>query len=239
MLPQKINIAICDDKPEQTEYLKMLVSAWANENNTDITVGMFNSAENFKSAWSKNAKFNVLLLDIQMSGQNGVELAKEIRKSDEKMSIIFITGYADYISEGYDVSALHYLIKPIDADRFYLILNKAKKSIKKSNTAIFLPEINTRVLTDDIMCIESFDHILEIKTTDEKLAVKIPMYELEAQLGEDFIKCHRGCIVNLKYIKKITRTEVILDSGEILPLSRRLYKEVNRAVIKYFTEIKK
>jgi DNA-binding LytR/AlgR family response regulator len=123
----EIKIAICDDEHRQTEYIKMLVSAWADENNIKISVDMFESAESFKAAWSEEQTFDILLLDIEMGGQNGIELAREIRRSDAKLIIIFITGFTDYMPEGYDVSALHYLVKPVKEDKLFPSLKDRKK----------------------------------------------------------------------------------------------------------------
>jgi DNA-binding LytR/AlgR family response regulator len=235
-----IKIAVCDDCHEQAEYIKMLVDKWVNENNIETTVEMFENAENFKyawSAWNENKSFDILLLDIQMDGQNGVELAKELRKTDEKLIIIFITALSEFIQEGYDVSALHYFLKPVNTEKLYAALDKALKALtKNNNNAVFLSADNgvIKVLPDDVIYIESFDHFLEVTTVQEKLTVKMPLYELERSLGGNFIRCHRCYIVNLKYIKKIARTEITLDSNEKIPLSRRLYTDVNRAVIKHF-----
>jgi len=237
----EINIAVCDDCHQQTEYMKMLVNKWANEKNIKITVDMFESAENFKSDWNENKASDILLLDIQMSGQNGVELARDLRRTDENLIIIFITAFTDFISDGYEVSALHYLVKPIQERKLFETLDKAVKSLAKNNSAVFLSadDGDIKVLLDDIIYIESFDHFLEITTIHGKLTVKMPLYELERNLGGNFIRCHRCYIVNMKYIKKITRTEITLDSNEAIPLSRRLYTDMNRAMIKHFTEGKK
>jgi DNA-binding LytR/AlgR family response regulator len=154
--------------------------------------------------------------------------------------IVFITAIPDYISEGYDVSALHYLVKPLNTDKLYAVLDRALKSLMKSNNAIFLPVENEngtmRVLTDDIIYIESFNNYMEINIPGEKLTVKMPMYELENKLGGNFIRCHRSYVVNIKHIKKIVKTEITLESNKIIPLSRRLYGDVNKAMIKYFKE---
>ena len=237
----EIKITVCDDERHQAEYIKMLVSKWAEDNNVKINIFMFDSAENFKAAWSENKTYDILLLDIQMGAQNGVELAKEIRQSDEKIIIVFITALSNFIQEGYEVSALHYLIKPVNTEKLYAVLDKALKSLTKNNSAVFLSadKGDIKVLLDDLIYIESFDHFLEITTVQEKLTVKMPLYELENNLGSNFIRCHRCYIVNLKYIKKITRTKIILDSNETLPLSRRLYADVNKAMIKHFMEAKR
>jgi DNA-binding LytR/AlgR family response regulator len=236
----KIKIAVCDDEHEQAEYIKMLVNKWAGEQNIEISIEMFGSAENFKAVRSESESFDILLLDIQMGGQNGVELAKDLRKTDDKLIIVFITALPDFIQEGYDVSALHYLMKPINTEKLYAVLNRAFLSLTKNSNAVFLPADggDMKVLLDDVIYIESFNHFLEIKTMQEKITVKMPLYELESKLGGNFMRCHRCCIVNLKYVKKITRTEITLDSGETMPLSRRLYANLNRAMIKYFTEEK-
>jgi DNA-binding LytR/AlgR family response regulator len=233
----EIKIAICDDEYQQTEYIKMLVNKWADENNIKAAINMFGSAENFKSAISENKMFDILLLDIQMDGQNGVELAKELRNADNKLIIIFITAVPDYINEGYDVFALHYLMKPVNEVKLYEVLDRAVKSITKNLTVLFLPidGEHTRILIGDIIYIESFAHFSEVITINNKFKVKMNISELEQKLNEKFVRCHRSYIAGLKYVDKITKTDVIFDNGKQIPLSRRLYNEVNKALIKYFT----
>lgn len=107
-----IKIAVCDDEKTETSYLKSLVYKWAKNNNIAASVSTFESAESFLFNYVDDKTFNILLLDIQMKGLNGIYLAKRIRKgsenggfSNETMQIIFITGFPDYMAEGYDVSA--------------------------------------------------------------------------------------------------------------------------------------
>jgi len=155
-----MKIAVCDDEHQQTEYTKMLVNKWADDNDVEITIDMFESAENFKSAWSGNNAFDILLLDIEMGGQNGVELAKDLRKSDEKLVIIFITGFVDYMSEGYDVSALHYLMKPVKEDKFFEVLDKALAGLRKTSRIIIFPKTggDVKIKADDIIYAEVLSH---------------------------------------------------------------------------------
>ncbi|MCL2774554.1 MAG: LytTR family DNA-binding domain-containing protein [Oscillospiraceae bacterium] len=232
----KINIAVCDDEHRYAEYIRILVNKWANENDIKIKIDMFESAENFKSAWNKNKIYDILLLDIQMGGQNGVELAKELRGTDSKLIIIFITALPDFVNDGYDVFALHYLMKPVNETKLCEVLNRAAKSISKTATAIFVPVggEQLRISISDIMYIGSLAHFLEVATTKGTFTVKMPIYELEQQIGDSFARCHRSYIVGLRHVDKITKTDVILDDGSAIPLSRRLYDEVNRALILYF-----
>ena len=94
-------IAICDDEPFQSNYLKSLVMAWSEEKELDCSVKTFSSAESL--LFHGCEEFDILLLDIEMAGMNGVELAKRVRERDETSVIIFVTGYSEYIAEGYAV----------------------------------------------------------------------------------------------------------------------------------------
>jgi len=232
----EIKIAVCDDEHQQTEYTKMLVNKWADDNDVEITINMFGSAENFKSAWSENNAFDILLLDIEMSGQNGVELAKDLRKSDEKLIIVFITGFSDYMSEGYDVSALHYLMKPVKEDKLYEVLDKALAGLRKTSRTILFPKTggDVKIKADDIIYAEVLSHTVILYLADggsEEFFMRIS--DMDKLLGGGFFKCHRSYIVSMKYVRRVTKTAMILDDGREIPLSRNLYDDANQMFIKY------
>ena len=231
----EVKIAICDDEHHQAEYNKMLVNKWAGENNISVKIDMFDSAENFKGARRGNNIYDILLLDIGMSGQNGVELAREIRRSDAKLTIIFITGYADYISEGYDVSALHYLIKPIKEDKLFETLNKALSSLRQVSRMIIFPKTggDIKIKADDIIYAEAVSHTVMLYLASGSEEIKMRISDMERLLGDGFFKCHSSFIVGLKYARRVTKSAVILENGRELPLSRGLYDAANQAFIKY------
>ena len=241
----EIRIAICDDEHKQTEYTRGIVNKWAGGNNININIKMFDSAESFKMAWRDDKNFDILLLDIQMGGQNGVSLAKDLRgdssidSKESKLIIIFITAMPDYINEGYDVFAMHYLLKPLDEAKLCEVLDRAVRTLARDITALILPVDgeNKRVSVGDIIYIESFAHFSEIVTPSGRVRVKMPISELAQRLAQspgNFAQCHRSYIVGLKYVDTVTKTDIILDNGESIPLSRRLYNDVNKALIKYF-----
>jgi DNA-binding LytR/AlgR family response regulator len=208
------------------------VSKWANENNIKINIEMFGSAENFKFAWNESKAFDILLLDIQMGGQSGIELAKEIRQSDDKMSIVFITGFMDYISEGYDVSALHYLMKPVNKDNLFKVLGKALKNFTGRNKSIIVT-IDSEIYQIPLYKIHYIDVWRNYVTihADIEYTVKKTLSELEKELDDCFFRAGRSYIVNLKYIRKCTKKEIHLTDGAVIPLSRGLYESLNRAMI--------
>ncbi|MEG0894357.1 MAG: response regulator, partial [Oscillospiraceae bacterium] len=102
------SIAICDDNNVDIDYIHNLVNAWSKVYEYTLDISTFTSAESFLFDYCKDKNYDILLLDIEMTGLDGVSLAKEVRKSNQTVQIIFVTGYSEYISEGYEVSALHY-----------------------------------------------------------------------------------------------------------------------------------
>lgn len=232
-----VNIAIIDDEKAQTELLEVFVKNWSCERNLRTSTDTFYSAESFEFTWSMNKKYDIILLDIQMSGQNGIELAKLIRKTDDTTNIIFITAITDYIQEGYDVSAINYLIKPISEEKLHQCLDRAiSKNIKEEKSILFNMDGEIlRVIQKDIIYIEAFAHSIDINTINNKYSAKKSISAMEKELDENiFIRCHRSYIVGLKYIKRIRSNELELDNGNIIPISRRQYSTTYMAFIKYF-----
>jgi DNA-binding LytR/AlgR family response regulator len=174
-----------------------------------------------------------------MGGQNGVELARDLRKTDEKLVIIFITGFSDYISEGYDVSALHYLMKPVKEYKLFEVLDKAVKNLTQKNKSLLLTVDGEmyRIALSEIRYIEARDHYVVIRTVSQEYKTKMNLSEIEKSLDNSFFRCQRSFIVNLKFVYKITRTFIVIDDMTEIPLSRNLYEAANQAVIRFFPEV--
>jgi DNA-binding LytR/AlgR family response regulator len=232
-----VKIAICDDEMVQTKYLSSLVRKWAAENKIPISVEAFGSAEAFLFAWSEDRSFDVLLLDIQMPGRSGMALAKEIRQSDENLTIIFITGFADYMNEGYEVSALHYLMKPVSERKLFACLDKACKKLKTEDKMLLVESGGgqLRIRQDEILYLEAFAHTVVVTTGSQSIEIKAGIGELEKKLDPAlFLRPHRSYIVGLKFIRQIGKTALELDNGMKIPISRRLYPDASRAFINFY-----
>jgi len=231
----KLNITICDDENVEVEYLTKLVQDWADIRKVDITIKAFSSAEAFLFSYETDKSVDILLLDIQMKQLDGVGLAKQLRASGEQMQIIFITGFPEFIAEGYDVSALHYLMKPVSEDKLYEVLDKAVELLSKQENIIITETADrqTKLNFKDIMYAEAFAHKTTIYTTTGDADAKLYISDLEDMLDDTFCRIHRSYIVNIQYINQITKTEVVLDNGTKIPLSRRRYNDVNKMFI-YF-----
>lgn len=236
-MAKTINIAICDDEKVQVELLENYVNNWARLKNRKVTIEKFYTGDAFYFNWSMDKRHEILLLDIEMPGISGVELARKLRQEDEIINIIFITAITDYIGEGYDVSAINYLIKPIKEDKLYECLDRAVEKIPQKENWILIEEEGEiiKIKEKDIFYIESFSHTIEINTLNEKYTIRKNIGLMEKELnGELFLRCHRSYIVSLLHIKTISREEIELDNGDTIPLSRRRYKEVNMKFINYF-----
>ena len=120
---QTYKIAICDDFAADRKYLSSLCERWSRHNCYRIQISEFTSAENFLFYYAEKKDFDILLLDIEMGAMDGVTMARKLRQDNQTIQIIFITGYADYISDGYEVDALHYLMKPIQEEKLFAVLD--------------------------------------------------------------------------------------------------------------------
>ena len=121
----KYKIAICDDSGADRQFVLNMVRAWASSAGHTVHIDDFPSAESFLFRYAEESDYDILLLDIEMGAMDGVTMAKELRKSNDTVQIIFITGYSDYISEGYEVAALHYLMKPVKEEKLRSVLDRA------------------------------------------------------------------------------------------------------------------
>lgn len=228
-------IAVCDDNEADVAFVVSLIEKWKKEMMLPLQIESFLSAEAFLFAYETDRKYDLLFLDIEMEGMSGVELAKKLRGMGARLQLVFITGYMEYISEGYDVEALHYLMKPVTEIKLTEVLNRALERIKTRERELMLslPDGIIKLPLYDIRYIEVSKNYVSVHT-GETFRVKKTLNELETELDDGFFRVHRSYIVGLRYIKKITKTEVILKDGTVVPLSRKMYNDLNQAMIRYF-----
>lgn len=230
-----MNIAICDDEQAQLDSLYGCVEKWGEARDIPCHISVFQSAGALWMEYEKS-RYDLALLDIQMPGQNGMSLAEELRIRQDDIGIVFITGIVDHISEGYDVGAIHYLIKPVEEAKLFSVLDKAfarihaqeKKLVFKGNgEVVAVPESQVEYIEA-----RSHDTVLACRYGDFQLPVSFG--EAAAKLSGCFVKCHRSYVVNLRAIQRIAKYEITLDSGRVIPVSRRMYSDVNRAFITFY-----
>lgn len=227
-----VHFAICDDNNIDSNYVSNLVNKWANERKYQINIDIFDSAEAFLFHYDGNKDYDILLLDIEMKKMDGVTLAREIRKTNKSVQIVFITGYSDYIADGYDVEALHYLMKPLKEEKLFVVLDRAVNRIIQNEKYLLLNyyDETIRIPLHEIVYIDVDRNYVTIHSNQD-YTIKKTLGEIEKKLDKRFFRIGRSVIVNLKYISRVTKTDVFLANNTILQLPRGVYDSLNRAII--------
>lgn len=229
-----LKIAVCDDSQEDRKYLADMLDNWSS--GREVCVTLCSSAENFLFEYDDAHGFDIILLDVEMPGLNGVELAKLLRERGDNAQIIFITGFSDYIAEGYDVSALHYLMKPVREEKLFEVLNRAAENVTKTEQTLIVETKSgvMRFKISEIEYVAALGHGTVISAAGKVTDIGIGISAISKKLDDGFIRCHRSYIVGLRHISSIAKSELILDSGVKIPLARASRREVSDAFIKFY-----
>lgn len=229
-------IAVCDDCAADQNYIIGIVTRWADACGHTLQIDAFSSAEQFLFQYTAQKNFDILLLDIEMGGMDGVTLAEQLRAQNETAQIVFITGFPDFMARGFEVSALHYLMKPVMEKKLCSVLDKAVSNLSKTERSVLLPveDALVRIPIDQILYVEATAHNCEVVTKTETLTVKQSISQLSELLGEQFISTHRSYLVNLTGMYRIGKNEIVLTGGLRIPISRSRQKAVNEAFLQYY-----
>lgn len=224
--------AVCDDSAADRKYLSDLVRQWARSAGHTVTIAEFPSAESFLFHYAEEKDYDILLLDIEMGNMDGITMARRLRRENDTVQIVFITGYSDYIAEGYEVDALHYLMKPTGRDKLFSVLDRAAEKLKKNEKVLTLETggETIRIPVYQIRYADVQGNYVTIHASVD-VTVKMTLRELASELDDRFYRAGRSLIINLTRISRVTKTEIRLSDGTALPLPRGAYEGVNRAII--------
>ncbi len=230
-----MNIGICDDEKEICLQIKKMVLALAPESQ----VRCFCSG---KQLLSGGQHFDILFLDIQMADTNGMEIARTIRERKEDTVLIFVTALKEYVFEAFDVSAFHYLLKPLVKDKFNSVfleaMKEAKKRIRIGEESLFFQTKSKSftLMKSDILYVENCRRKVDIHTWHQTETIYATMMHMEELLGEDFFRCHRGYLVNMAYIIQYSADRILLQNGESIYLSKEKYNDFVTAYMLYLKQ---
>ncbi|HKL09950.1 MAG TPA: LytTR family DNA-binding domain-containing protein [Clostridia bacterium] len=231
-------IAICDDNITDCNNIKNDIERICLKHIEDYCTHVYQNPKLLVSRLENGMdKYDVLLLDICMDEQNGMETAKDIRKTDEDLGIIFITSSPDYVYEGYDVDAAGYLLKPFD----YCKLEKLLLRIWDKNNRLKHIKIENRgkihnIAFKDILFLESNDKKIKVVTSNKEITTYGKLSDYHKILpGDHFIFCHKSFIVNLKHVKNMSCNSFTLASSITIPISRSRYKSAKNDFLRYLS----
>ena len=229
-------VAIVDDSNIDAEYVQNILKAWAQDRQAVVQAQRFISAENFLFHHADDKAWDILLLDIEMGAMDGVSLAKKIRQENELVQIVFITGFPDFMAEGYEVSALHYLMKPVAKEKLFAVLYKAAANLGKNEKrlAISFDRQTEFVPLSKITYIEAQKQYVVIHTDTQEYRMKVTLSDTEKELDEYFFKCQRSFIVNLRHVLRIGSDSVVLKNGAEVPISRGMTQKIAKEIIRLF-----
>lgn len=238
-----MKIAVCEDQEEEAAWLCSTIQKWAADNKQPAEVFSFGDASSFLFSLEDNV-YDALFLDIKMPGEDGVALAKRLRRMKDDVFIVFVTGEKEYIMEGYEVGAVNYLVKPVDKKKIYLCLDRIyeKADLQEPFIIIDTGEKTVKLLQKEIYKIEVFAHKLSYTTAKGEFEVYSSLKEAQKELQDNyFTTCHRGVLVNIMHIISIGRNSLLIADDKTgfqmeVPVSRRLYNKVNEEFIQFYKQ---
>lgn len=232
-----MRVCYCEDESAQAKFLKNKIDQWALQNKIEVNIDLYISAEEFQfKAFIEN--YDLIFLDISMTGMDGMELARWIRQRNQEVVIVFVTSDPSFVFQGYEVGAYRYLLKPIEYDKLTDILTYVENKFddkSENNIIIKIENENRKINLNEIIYIEVQGHYVIIHMDNEKsISLKSSFEQIMKKLNENtklLYATHRSYAVNINKVKRISRTECVLDSGETLPVSRTASHELNEAFI--------
>ena len=231
-----IRIAICDDEAPARAYLASLIRA----RDCPCEIVEYASASDCLAG---SGEIDLLFLDIELNaaGPDGMELARKIREQSAATQpvIVFVTGYERYVFDAFDVGAFQYLLKPVDEEKFAQVFTRAVAQIgvkrEKTSRTLTLQSagVSRTVPLDSIYYIESSNHKVVLRLKDGEFSCYAKIRDLEAELGDQFCRVHKGYLVNLAYVEGYSKTELTLTNGEKLLISKYKYQDFVKAYLRF------
>ena len=222
-----MKIAIVDD---DKQIHNLLTSLLDDQLGSGAEIQSFLSGEAFLAAWRPGA-FDLILLDIFMSGRTGVDIAREIRKTDPEVKIVFSTSSNEFASESYEVNACYYLRKPFGVGRVKAMLDRLNLAEIEEKRALRLPD-GSYVVLRQVLYVDFAAHRVVFHCKNQQnLAVRANFTEMEEQLCAYpyFFSPTKGVVVNFYEVKNLSGDVFCLSDVSLIPISRRKAKEVMEA----------
>ena len=232
-----VKIAVCDDEKNIRSYLVSLI----RKQNIECSIMEYASADEYLA---DGREHDLIFLDIEMEGSDGMGLARHIRGMDacRQPIIVFVTGYEKYVYDAFDVGAFQYLVKPVDEQKFADVFSRAVGQIlseaeqRKKKLVIQYAGEGKAIPLNDIYYMESQNHNIVLFLKSGKLEYYGKIGDLEEELAGQFYRIHRGYLINLFHVEGYDRTEVRMANGDKLLLSRYKYDGFVQAYMDYISE---
>ena len=220
-----LRIGICDDSAEARIALRAaLERALDRRRSAEASFFEFSSGEGLLR-WMENhaGELDLVFLDIEMGELDGMETARRLRSADEGLQLVFVTGYTDYVFDGYAVGALGYLMKPPKPEALDDVLERAALLRLRDEDSVFVcrsGETLYRIPKKSILYFRSERRQIACVAQRRTYVFYGKLDETEASVGEGFVRIHQRYLVRAGAVERMESTQVVLSSGEALPVSR-------------------
>lgn len=227
-----MRVAICDDEKIQLSITKTSVENAYNS--LDLIVDTYTSGVDLLSAVDA-ANYDLIILDIEMPGLNGIETAKKLRKIEDKTAIVFLTSHVEYALEGYEVNALRYLTKPANTEKLSEIITYLLEQKKKDKRILLRNSEDVEmVCVADIYYMEAQDQMIRVVTDKGEYRNRYNLGDYEIELSAyGFFRIHRGYLINLGHVLRLAGRELVMEDGASLPISRTKEAALKNALLHY------
>ena len=244
-MDRELKIAICDDEKPIRDYIEKCV----REVDPDALVSQYSDASDMVSA---SFDADILFLDIQMPGMDGMKAARILRTMGNKTILVFVTAVEEYVFQAFDVEAVQYIVKPFDRSKLVETIKRAidlagerrsiedalsetKDSADNESFLIKSGGVNRKIILADISYAEVLEHRIILHMKDrEQIEYYGKMSDLEKVAGDDFFRVHRAYLINLSCVKSYDAKTVTVQ-GEEIPVARGKYQELVKSYLSYYT----
>ena len=229
---QTIRVAVIEDDPSDLKLLSDCLEQYSAEYKTPLEITAFPSGEAFLAS---GTGFQIIFMDIEMPGRNGIETAAQLRKKGQEDVIVLVTNMVQYAIHGYAVKAADYIVKPVGYRQIELKMPEYIAMIRRRQKDILVKNRQgmTRVRIREIRYIEIYGHNIMIHMTDRTEECYGTLKNMEEELhGYGVIKCSQSCLVNLAFVDGILQ-DTILSGSDQIPMSRRERKNFLEAFTKF------
>lgn len=230
-----IRVALVEDNTEDRLIFKDVFSASCRENRIEYELTAFQDCKSFLAAF--NCQYDLIYMDIELPDGNGMEISKKIRAMDSRVLLVFLTNFAQFAINGYEVDALDFNLKPLNPGIFALKMKKVLRYLarnQKSSVNLVLDSGKKVIKSENLLYVEVQKHTLIYHTEDEVYEEKGALKDVEETVKDmSFARPNNYYIVNLKYVSRILKFDLLLTNGESLQISRNRKKEFMEKFSKY------
>lgn len=235
-----LSLCICDDEPGDASNIQALAENFAREHpEFPMRIQTFSSSFGLLEYLEEMGGFDLYLLDILMPDLKGVELARRIRSRGEAAEILFLTSSPEYALDAFGVAACGYLLKPVEKEKFDETMLSAAHRLSRPENPFFLLKTREglrKVLLRELVMVESFNHDQVCTLTDgSKLVTSDTLAVLMERLSGDprFFTPHRAYIINMEHITALNAADVLLSTGQRVPVSRTSLAALKKAYMEF------